>query len=146
LFTTWVVLCKSHTTHLYDNIDELCAWFTQYNSSCKQVVFDSLGQVVWCKSVLQSELKKETNLYITLIIVATHSFQYNTPLIFYHPRKNSLPPAKTTKFSTSIYFNILAVIIWKQSQEFLTIFSAVFCVVQLPCGVLLKFASHETNY
>ena len=28
----------------YDNVSELCVWFTQYNSSCKQVAWDSFRQ------------------------------------------------------------------------------------------------------
>jgi hypothetical protein len=39
--TTWVVLCKSSTRLAYVVVAELCAWFTQYNSSCKQVACDS---------------------------------------------------------------------------------------------------------
>jgi hypothetical protein len=44
LLTTWVVLCKSSTQLAYIVVGELYAWFTQYNSSCKQVACDSLRQ------------------------------------------------------------------------------------------------------
>ena len=44
LLTTWVVLCKSNTQLAYVVVGELCAWFTQYNSSCKQVACDSFRQ------------------------------------------------------------------------------------------------------
>ena len=44
LLTTWAVLCKSSTQLSYDNVGELCAWFTQHNSSCKQVACDSFRQ------------------------------------------------------------------------------------------------------
>jgi hypothetical protein len=34
VLTTWVVLCKSSTRLAYVVVGKLCAWFTQYNSSC----------------------------------------------------------------------------------------------------------------
>jgi hypothetical protein len=47
LLTTWIVLCESNTQLAYVVVSELCAWFTQYNSSCKQVACDSFGQKLW---------------------------------------------------------------------------------------------------
>jgi hypothetical protein len=44
LLPTWVTLCKWSPQYANIVVDELCAWFTQYNSSCKQVAGDSFMQ------------------------------------------------------------------------------------------------------
>jgi hypothetical protein len=39
------ILCKSSTLLIYDKVSELCVWFAEYNSSCKQVACESSVQL-----------------------------------------------------------------------------------------------------
>ena len=50
-------MCKSSTQLVYVVVSELCAWFTPYNSICKQVACDSFRQKLW-SIILYRKLEK----------------------------------------------------------------------------------------